>query len=242
MNPRILSITEIEQLHLAFRALRSHDGFGYWFRGQANSEWELLPKAGRDDYYRSNNADLGRFNAWSRLATAYYSLPTSRLEQLAIAQHHGLATRMLDWTKNPLVACFFACIDLLDHDGAVYAYETPETLLDENHALSDLEKFSGVYGYMPRSINPRLLAQKGLFSIHCDSRHKISAKPSRINPENPNLVKIKIPKAMKTAVLNLLYDYGIDEATIFPDLDGLSDSINKRTVIENRQRQKRKTR
>lgn len=88
----------------------------YWvFRGQADVSWALVPKAGRAGYYLREKheppqhglppRDICRFNYWREQAVAYnLTLPTNDFECLALAQHYGLATRLLDWTTNPLVA------------------------------------------------------------------------------------------------------------------------------------------
>lgn len=81
-------------LHTLFRAFRSHGGIGWIFRGQADILWPLIPKAGRAEFRNDN--DLGRFNAWRSRALAHGLLPDNDWECLAIAQHYGLATRLLD--------------------------------------------------------------------------------------------------------------------------------------------------
>lgn len=226
----ILTLPSLDKLHLVFRGYRSHDGMGYWFRGHSDASWELLPKAGRKEYLLPNNRDLGRFNAWCQQAVAYSTLPSSPIERLALAQHHGLATRLLDWTKNPLVACYFACCEHQSVDGAVYMYEIPERLFTEDTTIDQMKNLEGVFGYMPSAIAPRVLNQKGLFTVHCDAMQPIDVESSRIDNEDSNLVKLVIPANLKNDVLTLLDDYGIDRAMLFPDLDGLSAHINRHTL------------
>jgi hypothetical protein len=230
MNPAHVKLDKIESLHLIFRGCRSHDGLGYWFRGQASADWDLLPKAGRKEYYLPDNRDLGRFNSWRQKAVAYCSLPESELEQLALAQHHGLATRLLDWSMNPLVACYFACSEYPDEDGIVYLYEAADYFFVGESTLESLQGENGVFGFIPNSITPRVLSQKALFSVHCDARQAIVVRQSMMDKGKPNLIKLIIPASLKDDVLRMLDDYGIDRSFLFPDLDGLSAHINGRTL------------
>ena len=112
-------------------AQRYWSELGWVFRGQDNLKWPLLPKAGREEYFREatsvwaekgqTSSDLGRFKAWREDAVAFCdSLPENDFECLAFAQHYGLATRLLDWTTNPLVALFFAVEMQGEVDGAVF--------------------------------------------------------------------------------------------------------------------------
>ena len=230
MKLQQITIDDIAKLHLVFRAYRSHDGFASLFRGQANINWPLLPKAGRPDYFLPHNRDIGRFNAWRGQAIAYSALPENEIEQLAFAQHHGLATRLLDWSMNPLVACYFACAEEAAEDGAVFIFETPHEMATEQTTIENLENIEGVVAYMPRSISPRVLNQKGVFTVHCQANRGIDIQSSRIDETKPNLLRVVIPSRKKAETLKLLADYGIDRSVLFPDLDGLSSHINTGTV------------
>lgn len=230
MEYKTLRLTDVDMLHKVFRGFRSHDGFGYVFRGHAQASWDLLPKAGRPEFYLPHDRDLGRFNAWGRKAVAYTSLSSSYLEQLALAQHHGLATRLLDWSMNPLVACYFACSDHADKDGAVWMYEMDNAVMTDEVARETLKEQRGVFGYLPKAAFPRVINQKGLFTVHCDASHHIDVKQSRFGSEFTNLMQLYIPATLKAEILDLLADYGIDRSCLFPDLDGLSAHINVGTA------------
>lgn len=234
MKPNYLTLANLDMLHLVFRGYRSHGGLGCIFRGQADASWDLLPRAGRKEFFLPDNRDFGRFWAWTRQAVAYSSLPSSDLERLAIAQHHGLATRLLDWTMNPLVACFFACSEHVETPGAVYIYEPPDQIITEDSSLGELEQHTGVLGYFPKSISPRVLNQKGIFTVHCDASRNLDVKESRLGKGQPNLCVLTIPAKLKPDIVKHLEDYGIDKSLLFPDLDGLSAHINRETSRMNK--------
>lgn len=96
--------------------------------------------------------------------------------------------------------------------------------------MDQMKNLEGVFGYMPSAISPRVLNQKGLFTVHCDAMQPIDVGSSRIDNEDSNLVKLVIPANLKDDVLTLLDDYGIDRAMLFPDMDGLSAHINRHTL------------
>jgi hypothetical protein len=80
------------------------------FRGQ-EQDWELIPKIGRVGFRNigDENAEQKMLDDFKRLSMPHLlRVPKNDWDWLALAQHHGMATRLLDWTTNPLVALWFA--------------------------------------------------------------------------------------------------------------------------------------
>ncbi|MBY7854371.1 FRG domain-containing protein [Vibrio fluvialis] len=227
------TVESIQMLHEFFSYHTSLDGSGFWFRGQANSAWELQPAAGRKEFIlpKDCNRDLGRCADWSRSAVAMIDLPDSFVEILAIAQHHGLATRLLDWTLNPLVACFFAVSSEEDKDATIYVLESISisTRAKSSVTREELEKFDGVIGYHPKAINRRLISQKGVFTIHCPPSSDFPVRQSYFGDESTTVKRVIIPAELKKSLRTMLDNYGVNEAALFPDVDGLARYVNRKT-------------
>jgi hypothetical protein len=193
---------------------------GWIFRGHSDASWRLVPKVGRAPY-RGHERFL--FDAWKRRAAEYLApRPVSDWEWLAIAQHHLLATRLLDWTTNPLVAAYFAVGEPSAGPAVVYAarfaqaYRAP---LD----INKLEPWTcgGPFIFRPGSIVPRITRQGGLFTVHDPPD-----EPLRDRPDLVALRELRIESRYRPGLLSELAFYGITSASLFPDLDGLSRFLN----------------
>src|ERR1035437_1548345 len=164
------------EVHDILSCHRRHSGCGWCYRGQADIEWPLLPTAGRQQYYTAR--ELGRLNVWRQQAIAFDpNLPANDWECMAVAQHHGLATRLLDWTWNPLVAAYFAAASPLNADGALYCY-LPQLFIDIQTAK--LESMDRVAAYRPRALAVRLVRQAGFFTYH--PKPNVPLTPTQLPP------------------------------------------------------------
>ena len=91
---------------------RRNEGRTLYFRGESNSTWALRPsvmRQSKDGAFRLRSHEGEMLRALISRRPEDFGGMTSALEQMVIAQHHGLKTRLLDVTRNPCVALFSAC-------------------------------------------------------------------------------------------------------------------------------------
>jgi hypothetical protein len=208
---------------------RTHASPRWVFRGQSQN-WPLRPNVGRDPSTYRLDRELQVFDEFKRLARPFIDrggMPTD-WDWLYIAQHHGLPTRLLDWTTNPLVAAYFACQPSSrnepgrsEPDGHLHAAEIGAFgILDA--ASIGLRPFdvSRTQFVLPNAVSARITAQRGLFSIHPD--------PSKTWDPIKGIEQFPIPAAHKETVLRNLAGLGVDAGMIMADMDGLATNLRWR--------------
>ena len=198
------------------KKLNGANARSFVYRGVSDWNFDLRPSVGRYPMWK-DVVELQKAMMWifKTHARPYCSTPPSdEWEWLALAQHHGLPTALLDWTRSPLVAAFFAVEKNHDKDGAVYAFEGLR-LTEPDVRPSSCKSVCFV---MASHVSPRMSAQSGLFSFH--------PKPT-LAFRSPKIHRIRIPAQMKHTALDLLEGYGIHPSSLFPGLDGIARHIRQ---------------
>jgi hypothetical protein len=233
------------------------------YRGQHDVSWPLLAKIARPPFAGRPNLFCKKtgpdpsderivFKEFNRLTASM--MPSWVLQgndkevswrKLLLAQHHGLATRLLDWTANPLVALFFAVEGPREkckeerpceyrrgswfHDSAVYILRERLPFGVEGLVQPKYRNGSAPYYWWskttdndvgvlcPPNISPRVAAQGSFFTIRRNPGQPITAD-----------VLIRIPHKKRELILRELDELGVNRSTLFPDMDGVAQYLKWR--------------
>lgn len=220
----------------------------FWFRGHSSTNWKLVPLALRYLTLAERERAIALISAFKRVAEIKLSRPPQREEALKwvqIARHYGLPTRLLDWTESATIALFFACQNL-DPDGVVFmlnpidlnrlSYSKKPRILDANSDGHEIERYLNLdakyrpTGKSPIAINPvwnsdRLMLQRGVFTLH-GSRFDLSGD------QIPSLVALPILSETKSKLRAELERVGVDEMTIFPELEHSCRHLRRKAHLD----------
>ncbi|MBU4485559.1 MAG: FRG domain-containing protein [Candidatus Delongbacteria bacterium] len=158
---------------------------------------------------------------------------------LGLAQHYGIKTRLLDWTSNPYIALWFACIDEIKDDGekasSVYVYFADKIDLVDTQETSPFDTGIGSYKvYKPHKLplNKRLIHQSGYFTVHCYNTEvkRVLELPFH-KPVKDKIAKLIVPQGIRKQIIDILYEKGISHSKIYPDFDGACKEVEWRNRL-----------
>jgi len=231
----------------------------YLFRGQSDAGWQLEPSLLR---YLSTDAtpeealtierhsmrDFGS-QAQLNVGTGFVPSGPATLPWLSLMQHYGCPTRLLDWTKSPFVAAYFAVEQGWDYDGAIWLFHVADmrAQMSKDFAdvylkvepefsryLSDPEPDPSLQPWFPNTLTERMVAQQGAFTFS----PFILGKPDKIiddalSPLCPRedgsevYRKVVVLRELKPTFLRMLRTMNVTAASLFPGADGLGRSVSE---------------
>jgi len=206
------------------------------YRGQG-SDWPLLPGVirsslvaahVRNPHLEKNLLERFRLRAASYLPSLEDTSAVGWWRCMALAQHHGLPTRLLDWTYSPLTALFFA-LDSQHGTSAsaiVYAMPIPEVRTFEGCAVHvadrpwKYERDTPLF-LQPDITQPRIAAQASVFSVHPGSPVlRFGSEVYELGME-----RVEIPGEHRADMARGLYRLGVHRSNLFPEPDAVSATI-----------------
>jgi hypothetical protein len=248
-----ITVRSWEELNSAVFADSLHEAIGrfrspFAFRGHADAAADL-----RTSLARLGNEDPGIEGHLLRnfRKYAYRDAPPQGVDWdvLSLAQHHGLPTRLLDWTYSPFVALHFVTANLgtYDLDGAIWMVNyvdahkrvpeplrgalehaganvfTSEMLNTSTRSLAEFDQLAAgndfVLFFEPPSLDDRIINQYALFSVLSNARADLGDWLA----DHPEYCRrIVIPRDLKWEFRDKLDQANITERVLFPGLDGLS--------------------
>ena len=193
------------------------------FRGQRQLGWDLLPQALRENFRGGDH--LEALTKFRREGYAFGHQATNDLVDLAVAQHCGLATNLLDWTTNPLIALFFACEEASDKDGKalngeVFVLNNPKELEEEYWVEDKWKDIEGVRLYFLHWLIQELTRQKSLFTIQAKDTRPVESVLFDDLVFPSNLAELEEP-----LFLEILYRVGVKRMKLLPLVDGLCSKL-----------------
>lgn len=228
------------------------------FRGQVNAEWELRNAIERTSFIHNYKGIEQVFlNEFQRGARNYLNrdeTPEHILEWLALMQHHGAPTRLVDFSKSAFISAYFAfeqCYNTIDYvaiwainiqqikksAGEIIADRFPKEWEECNGHINEQifekifysDELSLVFPVEPFRMNRRYSLQQSIFVSSGNSREPFMDQLQFLKEQvGRSVIRIDIPIEDQRTAIRDLQKMNIHRASLFPDLDGYALSLKMR--------------
>jgi hypothetical protein len=198
------------------------------YRGQPIDK-TLLPKIARYEVHDVDAIEREMLGEFQRRSLHLMSRQPSTLwDWMALAQHHGMATRLLDWSENPLIALWFSLMqagEINTEYSVVWGFHVPPGDIIKADEKEDPFEGCATKVFKPNHLIKRISAQFAWFTLHKQNTDKVFV-PFEENLEyRGRLFKIKVMNSCFGECKKWLHHFGINSAVMYQDIDGLAKHI-----------------
>lgn len=229
------------------------------FRGQQSARWVLRNAIERTDFihlYKGVELDfLAEFQRGARNYLNKDETPEHIIEWLALMQHHGAPTRLLDFSRSPFISAYFAYEQcnprhhenigiwamnvkhLKDRSLEILADEFSEAISESKNLINEklFEKIYSennkklVFPIEPFRMNRRYSVQQSVFVSTGTGEEPFMQQLTFLGDDiSKAIIKLELPTALQKEVLRDLQRMNLNRASLFPDLDGYAIALKLR--------------
>jgi hypothetical protein len=221
--------------------IEKHAKPGYTlFRGQPDRDCEgrkckLWPGIAREKPAVSLDDEMALTGELERRGAYVEPLPRNEWEWMALAQQYGLPTRLLDWTRHALAALWFAVCEqrrgrweTRSTDAAVWLFRHTKDDIGKASKMPKKTLYEGIKTtqvLFPRTIDRRISIQASCFTVHARDGNGCFIALDDERQHRKKLARLRVDHRYFDILRRQLDLEGINEAVLFPDLDGLCSHI-----------------